>query len=83
MHRRLNGMSKPHWEKLHDGWVSDFKFWVEQKSFFVEMARKHPGEKRWHEVIKGLEKLISREQKRYKEIYGVRFNINRVRSGRD
>lgn len=72
-------MNKPHWEKLHDGWESDFKFWYEQRLFFVGMARKYPSDKRWHEIIKGLEKIIRQEQKRYKEIYGTRFNINRIR----
>ena len=67
-----------HWEKLHDGWVSDFKFWLEQKKFFVAMARKHPGEKRWHDVIRNLEKLIAREQKKYKDIYGTRFNMKGI-----
>jgi len=76
-------MNKARWEKLHDEWEENFAFWRGQISFFKDMAKKNPGDKDWHEIIKGLEKILQQEQKQYKEIYGTRFNINRVRQDRD
>ena len=59
-------------------WAEDFLFWKEQQSFFTEIARKHPGETKWHGVIAGLKGLIRVEQKRYRKIYGEKFDMNNL-----
>ena len=68
-------MDKPHWEKKHDWWVEDFDFWVKQKSFFVGLLRKHPGDEEYKKCIRNVEKCLEKEQKAYKKLYGVRFNL--------
>lgn len=68
---------KLHWEKLHDGWQEDFKDWAYLRKRFIELQRKHPDSPIFIDTIKLIDKLIQTEQRRYKEIYGTRFNSNR------
>lgn len=68
-------VTKPHWESQHDGWVSDFVFWVQQKWFFVKLLRKHPGDVEYIKTVRGLEKIIEKQQNEYKKLYGTRFNL--------
>lgn len=72
-------MNKPHWQKLHDWWVEDFKDFVSQKLFFLGLLRKHPGDASYITTVKGIEKVIEGHQKAYKKLYGTRFNLNRVK----
>ncbi len=72
-------MTKPHWQKLHDGWVSDFMFWLEQRWFFIKLLRKHPGNKQYMTIIRSVEVAINDCQKAYKKIYGTRFNVRDIK----
>jgi len=68
----------PNWKFLHDNWAQDFIFYKKQQDFFVLMARKHPGDKRWHNIIDNIKRLIRAEKKCYKKIYGEVFKITNL-----
>ena len=72
-------MNKPRWEKLHDWWVEDFTFWVDQKDFYLELLHKHPGDKRFLQQVREIDDVIKFEQRRYKKLYGTRFNLRRCK----
>lgn len=72
-------MNKPHWEKLHDSWCDDFRFWIGQRWAFILMLRKHPNHVGFKMVIKHLDLLINKLQIVYKGLYGTRFNTKEIK----
>ncbi len=71
-------IEKPHWMKLHEWFVQDFIFYSQEKVFFKDMAVKNPGVKMWHKVIKSINDLIKREQKKYRKEYGEPFKMSNL-----
>ncbi len=71
-------MNKPHWQKQHEGWEEDFLFYKWQRWFFLGFVIKHPTDKRYPETATLLDKLIAAEQKKFKQIYGVKFPIDKI-----
>lgn len=69
---------KPHWQKLHDWWKDDFKVLVDEREFFCELLVKHPGEPLYIDTVKDIDKCIQSYQRKYKKLYGKRFNLRRV-----
>lgn len=73
---------KPYWQLKHDWWCEDFSFEVKQKRELVLLLRRHPEDKMgssFREMIKNIDKRITRLKREYKKIYGVNFNLNRIK----
>ncbi len=82
IHNHIIWLKKPHWEVKHDWWEEDFKMEIDMKNKCTMYLRKYADEEignYFRETIKLIDKRIKQLQKEYKKIYGVRFNLNRVK----
>ena len=71
---------KPHWQKQHEGSVSDVRFWLEEIYAYKLLLRKHPDPDDalgdiFREVIKGLKRALAVSVRGYEKIYGDRPDV--------
>lgn len=74
-------MNEPHWHTKHSWWEEDFRFWSEERIFYVNMLQRHPEDKigqSVREIIGMIDLRVKRLKKEYKKIYGANFNMRRV-----
>ena len=73
---------KPHWEWMHEEWMSDFKFWLETYYEFKMLARKNIENEMngyYISMMKTSDKMIKKLSSLYKKQYGSNPNLRGVR----
>lgn len=75
-------MNKPHWEKLHDWYMQDFRSWLEDRWFYILMARRHvdsPHHAAILQIIKDFDLILKRARLSYKKEYGALPKLNEIK----
>lgn len=75
---------KPLWEVIHDSWIDDFKFDLQQIKELQDLHKKHIYDSMgplFMEMIKNVQKHLEILCKNYKKIYGTKPNIWRLKNG--
>ncbi len=73
---------KPHWENQHDWWIEDFEDIQDEKAIFADMLRKHPDDEMgnmFRDILKSVDIRLKDMKREYKKIYGINFNMNRLK----